>query len=125
MSASSQLTTSALEAKLAELQQSGKAPKQAGSACGSAVRSQGPLSQLSQAPEQRSQLGGSRVSASTAWQPPSTIRSSEPSVVQRNKLAEVELRLELEKIKRLEKEAELELHRRQALMSQGSGNPSK
>mmetsp|Transcript_43171 Transcript_43171/g.107657 ORF Transcript_43171/g.107657 Transcript_43171/m.107657 type:complete len:125 (-) Transcript_43171:318-692(-) len=124
MSSSSQLTTSALEAKLAELQQSGKAPKQAGSACGSAVRSQGPLSQLSQAPE-RSQLGGSRVSASTQWQPPSTIRSSEPSVVQRNKLAEVELRLELEKIKRLEKEAELELHRRQALMSQGSGNPSK
>ena len=60
------------------------------------------------------------MSSSTAWTMPSTIRSSEPTVVARNKLAEVELRLELEKIKRLEKEAEYEAQRRKALISQSS-----
>ena len=40
------------------------------------------------------------------------------SIIARNKLAEVELRLELEKIKRLEKEAELELRRQEELKSQ-------
>lgn len=53
---------------------------------------------------------------------PSTIRSSEASTVARNKIAELELRLELEKIKRLEREAELESLRSQELAREAASS---
>ena len=64
----------------------------------------------SQLSVQRSQI--SQVSRGSM---PSTIRSSEPSAIARNKIAELQLRLELERVVRLERENELENQRRVAL----------
>ena len=57
----------------------------------------------------RSQLS---VATSASWRTPSSIRSSEPSAVARNKIAELQLRVELERVMRLQKESELEEERR-------------
>ena len=44
-------------------------------------------------------------------------RSSEPSAVARNKIAELQLRVELERVLRLQKETELEQQRREHLLT--------
>ena len=52
---------------------------------------------------------------------PSSIRSSEPSAIARNKIAELQLRLELERVLRMEKEMEVEQQRKELLLaSKGS-----
>ena len=64
------------------------------------------------------QRGGSQLSSahtarsSSISGMPSTIRSSEPSAIVRHKLAELQLKLELERVLRLERENELENQRR-------------
>ena len=67
----------------------------------------------------RSQLSvrSSRASA-LSQRTPSLIRSSEPSAIARNKIAELQLRVELERVARLEREHELELQRRERLAAQ-------
>lgn len=58
------------------------------------------------------------TSVTTAsWRTPSSIRSSEPSAVARNKIAELQLRVELERVLRLQKETELEQQRREHLLT--------
>ena len=78
-------------------------------------------SQRSAAPaaDARSQLSvrSSRASA-LSQRTPSLIRSSEPSAIARNKIAELQLRVELERVARLEREHELELQRRERLAAQ-------
>ena len=53
------------------------------------------------------------MATSASWRTPSSIRSSEPSAIARNKIAELQLRVELERVLRLQKEAELEAERRE------------
>lgn len=85
-------------------------------------------SQLSQRPQQQrtgSAIDGdmrSELSSATSasWRTPSSIRSSEPSAIARNKIAELQLRVELERVLRLQKETELEQKRREGLLSRGS-----
>uniref|UniRef100_A0A7S0Q169 Uncharacterized protein n=1 Tax=Coccolithus braarudii TaxID=221442 RepID=A0A7S0Q169_9EUKA len=60
----------------------------------------------------------SNLSGSSQYRPPSSIRSSEPSTIARNKIAELQLRLELERVVRLERENELETQRRRNLERQ-------
>ena len=60
---------------------------------------------------------GARASA-LSQRTPSLIRSSEPSAIARNKIAELQLRVELERVARLEREHELELQRRERLAAQ-------
>ena len=55
---------------------------------------------------------------SLSWRTPSTIRSSEPSEIARNKIAELQLRLELERVLRLQRETELEAQKAQNLALQ-------
>ena len=71
------------------------------------------------AADARSQLSvrSSRASA-LSQRTPSLIRSSEPSAIARNKIAELQLRVELERVARLEREHELELQRRERLAAQ-------
>ena len=71
-------------------------------------------SQLSAAPRK----GASELSVRSSQyslRTPSTIRTDDPSAIARNKIAELELRLELERVVRLERENELEAQRRQTL----------
>ena len=55
----------------------------------------------------------SHISHSTL---PSTIRSSQPSTIARKKLAELQMRLQVERVKRLELENELENEKRMELL---------
>mmetsp|Transcript_39819 Transcript_39819/g.68297 ORF Transcript_39819/g.68297 Transcript_39819/m.68297 type:complete len:134 (-) Transcript_39819:283-684(-) len=73
-------------------------------------------------PSRRADRDARSTLTGTSWQMPSTIRSSEASTVARNKIAELELRLELEKIKRLEREAELESLRSQELAREAASS---
>jgi len=57
-------------------------------------------------PDDTSDLG-----SAMSYAAPSSIRSSEPSTIARNKIAELQLRLELERVMRLEKETALEAER--------------
>lgn len=71
-------------------------------------------SELSAAPRR----GASELSVRSSQyslRTPSTIRTDDPSAIARNKIAELELRLELERVVRLERENELEAQRRQTL----------
>ena len=85
---------------------------------GSQLSGRGGGSQLSAVRSQQSGAGGddmrSEISGVTSlsWRTPSTIRSSEPSEIARNKIAELQLRLELERVLRLQRETELEDQRR-------------
>ena len=71
-------------------------------------------SQLSAAPRRAASELSVR-SSQYSLRTPSTIRSDDPSAIARNKIAELELRLELERVVRLERENELEDQRRQTL----------
>ena len=93
----------------------------------------GPSSQIS-ATQQRTGSGiaadddmQSRLTMGTqlSWRTPSSIRSSEPSAIARNKIAELQLRVELERVLRLQKETELEQQRRENLLSQGGSMGGK
>ena len=71
-------------------------------------------SELSAAPRR----GASELSVRSSQysqRTPSTIHTDDPSAIARNKIAELELRLELERVVRLERENELEAQRRQTL----------
>ena len=85
----------------------------------SAVRSH--ISRSSRADDDRcSQISAvrSQISCISLDSGPSTIRSSEPSAIARNKIAELQLRLELERVQRLERENELQAARLRTLKAQ-------
>jgi len=69
-----------------------------------------------------SQLGGSQMAGMSAlsWRTPSSIRSNEPSEIARNKIAELQLRVELERVVRLQREMELEQKRKDGLIKETS-----
>ena len=70
----------------------------------------------------RSQL---TLGTSASWRTPSSIRSSEPSAIARNKIAELQLRVELERVLRLQKETELEQQRREKLSALSASGSAK
>ena len=80
---------------------------------GSQLSNAAARSQL-RAASSRSQL--SSAGSSLSWRTPSTIRSSEPTEIARNKVAELQLRLELERVVRLQKEVEMENKRKARLL---------
>jgi len=68
----------------------------------------------------RSNAAGSQLGSAISWRTPSSIRSSEPSEIARNKIAELQLRIELERVVRLQREMELEAKRKEHLVKEGS-----
>ena len=68
----------------------------------------------------RSQLSAADGQSALSWRTPSSIRSSEPSEIARNKIAELQLRVELERVVRLQREMELEKKRKEGLIKEGS-----
>ena len=87
------------------------------SAMGSAMGSAAPAAPPRRAASQLSvaSTGISGISGRT----PSSICTADPSCIARNKIAELELRLELERVVRLERENELEDQRRRTLVAEG------
>ena len=63
-----------------------------------------------------SAVGGQDGLSTLSWRTPSSIRSSEPSAIARNKIAELQLRVELERVTRLQREMELEQQRKDGLI---------
>ena len=62
----------------------------------------------------------SAAQSSISWRTPSSIRSSEPSAIARNKIAELQLRVELERVLRLQTEAELAAAKMEAMSAKAS-----
>mmetsp|Transcript_76 Transcript_76/g.245 ORF Transcript_76/g.245 Transcript_76/m.245 type:complete len:178 (-) Transcript_76:294-827(-) len=85
---------------------------------GSMISHRGGGSQLARRP--RSQLSAADGQSAISWRTPSSIRSSEPSEIARNKIAELQLRVELERVTRLQREMEFEKKRKDGLIKEGS-----
>jgi hypothetical protein len=84
------------------------------------TRASGDASRLSGriASDKRSQL--SAAASSLSWRTPSSIKTSDPTEIAHNKIAELKLRVELERVLRLQKEAEWEQQRLDALSEKAS-----
>ena len=58
--------------------------------------------------------------SSLSWRTPSSIKTSDPTEIAHNKIAELKLRVELERVLRLQKEADWEQQRLDALSEKAS-----